>query len=145
MGCSWITQRTELLKTDNVTGVKAVKSAAQHTRIHVFKCTIYYLLSVHRNSWRALSARSQPQRTPGAEWTKTSRVSQKEKQNKPNKNSVPNPSASSICTQAESCINLPGSCPSGSTIQPRSPAMALRMSLQFLGQQDLHTQMNGGR
>lgn len=72
---------------------------------------ICYLLSVYWNCWCELSARSQPQHTPGAEWTKMGKVSQKKKQNKTNKNSVPNPAASSICTQTESCINLSRSCP----------------------------------
>lgn len=97
------------LKTANNTGVKALKIRIPNNIF--FKCAIYYLLSVYWNSWRELSARSQPQCTLGAEWTKTSKVSQKKKQNKPNKNSFPNPSASSICMQAESCINLPWSCP----------------------------------
>lgn len=112
--CSWmffyVMWHTVLLKTANDTGVKAVKKEASQN-IFSSKCAICYLLSVYWNCWCELSARSQPQHTPGAEWTKTGKVSQKKKQNKPNKNSVPNLSARPICTQAESCINLPRSCP----------------------------------
>lgn len=112
--CFWmlfyVMRHTTLLKTANDTGVKAVNKKASQN-VFSSKCAICYLLSVHWNCWCELSARSQPQHTPGAEWTKTGKVSQKKKQNKPEKNSVPNLSARSNCTQAESCINLPRSCP----------------------------------